>query len=295
MRDKSTCRTGQKHLGLHIPNGRVDFFKRLQSLGFQCIAFLGQKQALDFVVAHSFRADQTANAVDDADDVRTGLGEVQRCSCADVAPALNHHFFARHAGPRQLVVVTHRLAHAVSRDQVGHANLSLDVRADGGVFHRLRHPLAEVANAAHFLGFVGLKVPREDAFLRVPHAVGFRHGNDLVDLVDVEVASRSVVVLQKRRHRLVPTFEDAFFPRICRIEIDAAFGTPNVRARDGELHLHGFRQTLHLALIKPFSHPRAAAGRTASQGIDDHPSTGFRFAVLPRKHNFWCAVFVGFQ
>ena len=59
--------------------------------------------------------------------------------------------------------------------------------------------------------------------------------------------------------------------------------------------LHGLRETLHLALIKPLSHTRAASGCTAPQGIDDHPSAGFRFAVLPRKHDFWRAVFVGFQ
>ena len=191
--------------------------------------------------------------------------------------------------------MTHRFAHAIARDQVGHAELPRHIWTDGGVFHRLGHPLPEVANAPDLLGFIGLKVAAEHPFLRVPHTIGFGHGNDFMDLVDIQVATGSIVMLQQRRDRPVPALQDTLFSGIVGVKIDAAFRSSDVGTGHRKLDLHGFGQALHLPLVQPLPHPGATASGASAQRVNDHPTTGFCLMVFPREHNFRCAAFIGFQ
>ena len=223
------------------------------------------------------------------------MGQVQCRRGTDVPPSLNHHTLSGDGGSRQVVVMPHRLADAVACDQVRDPNFLRRVWADLVVFHRLGNPLTEVANAANLLGFVWLKVPREDALLGVPNAVGFCDRNDFMDFVDVQVAPGPVVMLQQRGDGLVPTLKHALFAGVAGVEVDAALGPSDVRSGHREFDLHGLRQGLHLALIQPRTHPRATASRTPSQGVDHHPPFRLCFAVLPSKHNLRCAVFVRLQ
>ena len=159
MGDQTAGCAWQEHVGFHIPNRRIHVLEGQHVRRRQCVAILGQKQRFDFVIRQSFGTDQSACAVDDAHDVCTGLRQVQRRCRADISPSLNDHFFAGHGRPMQVVKMPNRFTHTVPRDEVGHANFALHVRADRRVFHRLGHALTEVADAANFLGFVGLEMP----------------------------------------------------------------------------------------------------------------------------------------
>jgi len=91
----------------------------------------------------------------------------------------------------------HGFGHAVSGDQVGHAETHpTAIGQEFRILHHLADALSEVTDPAHLLGLIRLEVAIEDPFLRMPDATGLGHGNDLLARVHVEIAASSVIVLE---------------------------------------------------------------------------------------------------
>ena len=189
--------------------------------------------------------------------------------------------------------MAHGFRYPETGNQVGHG---LFVRAAlgqvRGVFHHFRAAVAQLADDADLQAFIGLDMSAHDAFLRMPQSKRFGNGDYVFELVHVQVTPRSVVIFQQRKGGFVPALEHFGAAGIVRIEIDAAFCAADGRAGHAEFNFHDLGQGSHLVAGQPFTHARAAAGRTAAQGVDDDPAFGLGFGVVPFKNDFRLFVFV---
>jgi hypothetical protein len=125
-----------------------------------------------------------------------------------------------------------------------------------------------------------------DALLRVPETERLGDGDDVLEFVHVQVAARAVVVFEDGKNGLVPTAQHLVSAGVFWVEVNARLGAANVWASDGELDFHGLGQRHDLLFREALAHAGAAASCPIAERIDDDPTTGAGFGIVPFKHDF---------
>ena len=161
--------------------------------------------------------------------------------------------------------MAHRLGHAIASNQISNAVFFGGIGRVRRVVHDFGNPLAQLPDALHLFGILGIEMAIENPFLRMPNTAILSDGNDFVDLIHVHVPTGAVVRLQQGRNGRIPSPQHAFFSRIGRIKCNAGFGPADLRATDREFDLHGLGEALHFSAVQPRVHARATARCAATQ------------------------------
>ena len=230
--------------------------------------------------------DNATHPINNSANANAIFGEIESRSRSHVTPTLNDRQFAIHKSTINLVVMTHSLSHTPTRNHIGDGIILTQIGRQSLIGNRQQNPRLQTRNRSQLLfRTVRCQMSIHNPFLRMQNAQICRHRNHLVNLIHIEVAPGSIIVLQQRTHCLIPTLQHPFFARIGRIKIDTAFCTTNWRTRNRKFHFHRLGQTLHFALIKTLAHPSSTAGSTPTQRINHNPTFRFGFTVLPSKYN----------
>src|SRR5690606_37094922 len=110
---------------------------------------------------------------------------------------------------------------AITRAHGRDSILAVDRRGETLILDRFYHTLAQLTDTINLLRLSRLKMAVEYPFLGMPHTDILGEGYHFGDLVHIQVAARTVVILQQGHHRGVPPAEDTILPAVFRIEIDA--------------------------------------------------------------------------
>ncbi len=135
----------------------------------------------------------------------------------------------------------------------------------------------------------------DDALLRVPQPQFLGDGDNILELVHIEVTARAVVVLEQGKGSAVPAAQHFLTPRVGGVKIDARLGTADGGAGDGKFDLHDLGEGHHFVFGEAFAHARAATGSAVAQTVDDDPAFSPRGFVLPFEDNLRPPGFVFFQ
>src|SRR5687768_4900532 len=96
------------------------------------------------------------------------------------------------------------LRDAIARAHVCDRVLLLQGRRKAFILDDLHDTLSELSDTIYFLRLGGFEMPAENSFLRMPDPDIFRKRNHFRDLIDVEIATGTVVMLEQRHYRSVP-------------------------------------------------------------------------------------------
>src|SRR5690606_20466632 len=215
----------------------------------------------------------------DAGGAGAGAGEVEAAARADVAEP-----FEEHANPAQVLALAsieaaHGGGHAVSGDHVGHGE---GAAIEGA---RLRDgrldPLVEQSDRALEPVRSEVQVAADDPFLGVADPEPLTTGDDLRDLIHVEVPAGAVAGAEVGGDGPVPSLEHVALARVGGVERDPGLRAADRRPGERELELHGLGEVDNLAGVEGEAHAGAAAGRAAAERVDDEPAAGAGLGVGP--------------
>ena len=178
---------------MDVPNAGVDLFKRQHIWRAECIALFCFKQRLYLRETVPLFIDQSPRSVDDSNNNRPGLCEVEGCSGSDIAPSLHHHALALQLTTINPVVMADRFRYTVTCDQIGHPEFSIGIGRESHVLHNLGHTLTELADALDLFRILRIEMAVKNAFLWMPNAAVLCDRNDLVDFIHVHVSAGSVI------------------------------------------------------------------------------------------------------
>ena len=125
--------------------------------------------------------------------------------------------------------------------------------------------LAQLPDALHLFGILGIEMAIEDPFLRMPNTAILSDGNDLVDLVHVHVPTCAVVRLQQGRDGRIPAPQHTFFSRGSEGSNAIPDLAPPICGPLTEADLHGLGETFHFSAVEPRVHARTTARCAAAQ------------------------------
>ena len=186
----------------------------------------------------------------------------------------------------QIIVMLHRLGNTITGDQVRHSITYIRFsRQIFCVLHDFGTPVAQLAQQIYLLSLGSFQMPPDNPFLRMPQAQIFGYRNYVLDLIHIQIASRTVIMFQNGQGCLIPLFEHLVPVGVIRVEVDTALGTTNRRTANTELHFHNLGQRDYFSPGEALSHAGSTSGSTVSQRVNDDPALGAGFLIVPFKHD----------